>query len=327
MGRPAEPITQPIATVTARPSGLHAPVVAATVMITYSFLGGLWLNRHGYSPEWLVVVREWFNKPLGLGEDFGFLGSALLLMSGGHLLIAQAMTRGWALFVRQLAWQALLPAAIAAVLGLLFSFFADPLPLAFDYRANPLFFCLVVGLAFAVLIVLSVPLLPRQWHVAVVGQLAVVTVTLTIAGIAGAPQLGVLASLVTLPIIGELLWLSRSGLAQFWEVAPLVLFGLAVQVVAEHLFRDARNWWFPVGTVSALMLVLIAIRGRARALHPRPVSWLVSRSYYLVLLCGVLAYPLVGLLEVLTLPVSYVVALLVWGLGAELMHRWFGRSA
>ncbi|NKE55767.1 hypothetical protein FXN61_02590 [Lentzea sp. PSKA42] len=325
MSSPPEP-TQPIASVSARHAGLHAPVAVATVLIAYSFLGGLWLNRHGYSPEWLVVVREWFNKPLGLGEDFGFLAIALLLMSVGHLLTARAMTSPWAVFAKRLAWQALPPAAIAAVLGLLFSLFADPLPLAFDYQANPLLFSLLVGLAFAGLLVLTAPLLPRQWPVAVVAQLAVVTFTLTVAGIADVPQLGILAALVTLPIIGELLWLSRKGLARFWEAAPLALFCFALLMVCEHLFREARDWWFPVAAVSALMLMLLAVRGDARAEHPRPVEWLVSRSYYLVVLCGVLAYPLVGLLDLLSLPISYVVSLLVWGLGAELLHRWFGKS-
>jgi hypothetical protein len=321
-----EPATQPIRLSSAGLAGLHAPVAVATVLVGYSFLGGLWLNRHGHSPEWLVLVREWFNKPLGLGEDFGLLAIALLLMSCGHLLVAQAANGTQAAIAKRLAWQVLPPAAIALVLGLLFSLFADPLPLEFDYRANPLFLGLLAAAAFAVSLVLSAPLLPRRWHVAVLGRLAAVTCTLTVAAIVGAPQLGVFASVLVLPVIGELLWLSRAGLAGFWEVTPLVLFLLALQVVAEHLFRDARDWWFPVATVCALMLILIAVRGQTRTVHLRPVEWFVSRSPHLVLLAGTLAYPLLGLLDVLTLPVSYLFTLLVWGLGAELLHRWFGKS-
>ncbi|SMD21629.1 hypothetical protein [Lentzea albidocapillata] len=326
MSSPSEQVTQPVASSSTRPSGLRAPVAVATVLIAYSFLGGLWLNRHGYSPEWLVLVREWFNKPLGLGEDFGFLAIALLLMSCGHLLVLRVTTASPAAFARRLAWQVLPAAVIAVVLGLLFSLFADPLPFEFDYRANPLVLGLLAGLVFAVLLVLSAPLLPRQWHIAVVGQLAVVTFALTAAGIADAPQLGILASLVVLSVIGELLWLSKSGIARFWEVAPLVLFGLSLLVVSEHLFREARDRWFTVAAVTALLLMLLFVRGQASTTRPRPVEWLFSRGYYLVLLCGVLAYPLVGLLQPLTLPVSYIVVLLAWGLGAELLHRWFGKS-
>jgi hypothetical protein len=323
MSDQVEAATQPIAVVTAKPSGLHAPVALGTVLVAYSFLGGLWLNRHGHSPEWLVLVREWFNKPLGLGEDFGLLGTSLLLMSAGHLLVSRAMSAAWPRFLRQLAWQAGPALVIAVVLGVLFSLFADPLPLVLDYRANPLAFALLTAVVFAGLCVLTAPLLPRRPVVAVAVQLVVVVVVIAVAGVGGLQQWGILAALVSLPICGELLWLSRAGLARFWETAPPALVALALPVVSEHLFREAANWWFPVAAAVALMLMLLAVRGQARAAHPRPVEWLVSRSPYLVLLCGVLAYPLLGLLP---LPFNYVVALPVWGLGAELLHRWFGKS-
>ncbi|MEU7480173.1 hypothetical protein AB0A63_29610 [Lentzea sp. NPDC042327] len=319
----SEPVTQPVVAVTARPPGLHAPVALGTALVAYSVLGGLWLNRHGHSPEWLVVVREWVNRPLGLGEDFGLLGLSLLLVCAGHLLFARAMSTGLPRFLGRLAWQAGLPLVVAVVLGVLFSLFADPLPLVVDYRENPPALAVLAVVVFAVLCTGSAVLLPRRPVVAVAAQLTVVVVLLVVAGVADLDQLAILTALVALPICGELQLLLRTGLGRFWEVAPLVLVCFVVPAVTEHLFRTAALWWFTVAAVVAFMLVQLAVKGEPHTARPRPVDWLVSRAFPLVLLCGVLAYPLLGLLP---LPFNYLVALPVWGLGAELLHRCFGKS-
>ncbi|MFL6119766.1 hypothetical protein [Actinophytocola sp.] len=58
----------------------------AALLGAYGYVLGLWLARHGLNPEPVATVREWVNRPLGLGEDFGPLAVMLLLAATGYAI-------------------------------------------------------------------------------------------------------------------------------------------------------------------------------------------------------------------------------------------------
>ncbi|WP_367128916.1 hypothetical protein [Saccharothrix sp. HUAS TT1] len=57
-------------------------------LVVHSYLGGLWLDRHGERFVVFDEAREWLNRPLGIGEDFGVLGMMLLLLASGHAAVS-----------------------------------------------------------------------------------------------------------------------------------------------------------------------------------------------------------------------------------------------
>jgi hypothetical protein len=56
----------------------------AAVLGAYGYVLGLWLARRDLNPQPVATVREWVNRPLGLGEDFGPLAIMLLLAATGY---------------------------------------------------------------------------------------------------------------------------------------------------------------------------------------------------------------------------------------------------
>jgi peptidoglycan/LPS O-acetylase OafA/YrhL len=314
----------------------------AVVLVGYSYLGALWAVRHGHPATWVVdMVREWLNGPLGLGEDFGFLGLALLLVLFGASLPARSVAEGGRAALLRLVARGYPPLACAVtVAAALLAMGAEPLteparavPTARGYLANlvlvadladghtnlvPLAWVVTVAAGYVGLVLATLPLLRRRPWLAVLVQLAVAGAVL--AGAAG-HQLSVLASYLPLPILGELVWAARTRRLRPWLAGVLGLAAWSLLVLAGRLDEGLAQWWYPLATVYAVPLVMLL--GRAEALaRGGLLRWLASRCYPLVLLVGVLGYPLLGLCDGrLTAWLAYPAALLVTAGGAELCHR------
>ncbi|MER5261305.1 hypothetical protein ABTZ99_04365 [Actinosynnema sp. NPDC002837] len=300
--------------------GVRVVTATAVCLIAYSYLFGLWPNRHGHDSELVVVIRSWVNQPTGIGEDFGFLGIALLLMAAGY---AVAGVDRWSVAVRLL--RRVVPAVVGAVLvGALLSLVGAE-PLTDAAVTTP-----VAAVALAGLLVLVLRPVERgaPW-LAVPVQLEITCVLVMAGGWAaraGGPDvlrlLGLVGGLLPLTALGQVAWQVRAGRLSAARGVGLGLLAVVVLALADRMAPDLAGYWHPLGGVLALLLFLIALPRGAALASTRPVRWLSSRAVPLYVSVPVVGYAVTG---VLANGVPVLLALLLGtvcaGGAAEALHR------
>lgn len=339
---------------TKRAPGMTVLAAAGIVLVGYSYLFGLWPSRYEQTPGLLVTIRAWVNQPTGIGEDFGFLGVALLLLVAGYV-ISDTATRlpakqFWLLLGRTAA-----PVVLSAVLvsTLLVLLGATPLTDPADVEASfvavitnlllvprffgqPSLFALDVPvtatLLFVLLVVAMRPLL-RHAVIAVIVQLEIVCALILLGGWAnetGSPTslhaLGLIAGYLPLLLIGQLAWLFRTGRLNARFGVGFGLTGVVLMVAHDRLFPELNGWWHPLSAIYAVLLMLIALPRGAAFAQLDAVRWLASRALPLFFSIVVVGYATLGLQRgwmplVLAIPIALVVS----GLCAEGVHRAVGR--
>jgi hypothetical protein len=239
-------------------------------LVVYSYLGGLWLDRHGQSFGLVDVVREWLNRPLGVGEDFGVLGLMLLLLASGY-----AAKPGLDLprLVRIAA-----PVGVAAVLaGVLSLVHAEVL-------VEPLVWVVAIELVLWPFSAIRAP----GWLVPLVLLLAVAVLLL----VGVSPGFAMPVVLFPLAVLGRVL--GDAGLPGWAKV----LFGLGVWGLlawTEVVVPGVAQWWYPLTALVAVLLFLVALRADDTVGTRPAVRWLAERSRWLLVLTGVLGWAVLGL--------------------------------
>lgn len=323
------------------------PAACGIVAVCYSYLGALWLNRHERSPLALTAVREWINKPTGIGEDFGPLGIGLLLIVAGYAMAAAAwragvrITAGLA-WVVPLLWCAIALSAgvlalggetltypdgaavsadgVAANLALLGAIGGTPALVALAWPVQ-------AGLLFGVLLVASAALLRRFAWLAVLLQLGGIVVISAVAaevtvppGIGAEPRpVALVAVFVTFCVLGELCWLTRAERMATWLAVLLGTAALLVVVAVERFYPELAPWWYPLTGVYAVLLTLLTLAVPCRSLI---VRWLATRSLPILLTVGVAGYGVLGALADLAgVAIAFLVALVATAGASELLYR------
>ncbi|GAB2991316.1 hypothetical protein LWP59_06480 [Amycolatopsis acidiphila] len=325
---------------TATLPGLRVVVAIAALLVLYSYLGALWLNRHGYSPASLVAVRDWLDKPTGIGEDFGVLGIAMLLLVAGFRVAQGIPVRRMLVTVVPVLVLAVTASAGALLLG------ADPYsspqhaqvtPLAYlsnlflvdRITGHPALVALSWPLAVAALsalLILATRRLP-PWA-GVVVQLVVLgdLVLFGASGPAPLHQLGLLAGFTPLCLLGEVLWHVRSGRVHGLVGGALGAVAFGVLVVTEQNYDEWHGRWYPVTALYALLIVLLAAPSGRVAGETAVVRWLASRALWLIASGAVVGWTVLGLgYQHLPLPLSAVAALLATVALAEAGYRFVQR--
>jgi hypothetical protein len=339
---------------TKRAPGLTVLAAAGVVLVGYSYLFGLWPSRYAESPDLLVTIRGWVNQPTGIGEDFGFLGVALLLLVAGYFISEAAFL----LPARQLLLRlgrtaapvvagAVLVSTVLVLLGatpltdpaeadVSFAAVVTNLLLVPRFFGQPSLFALdvpVTATTLFVLLVLAMRPLLRHPVIATVVQLEIVGGLVLLGGWAnevGSPAslraLGLIAGYLPLLLLGQLAWLFRTGRLDARIGAGFGLAGVVVIVVHDRLFPELSGWWRPLGAIYAVLLMLIALPRGAAIADLAPVRWLASRALPLFFSIVVVGYATLGLQRdwmplVLAIPIAFAVS----GLCAEGVHRAVGR--
>ncbi|GAB2998737.1 hypothetical protein [Saccharothrix stipae] len=308
-----------------RVAGVSVVTAAAVCLVAYSYLVGLWLTRHDQSPDLLLAIRNWVNRPTGVGEDFGFLGVALLLMVAGFGVggIAGAAGPGRLAFAARLARRGLPPLVVAVAVGaLLLAVGAQPL-------VDPAITTPVAAVAlFALVVLVLLPLQHRFPGLAVFVQLEVVCLLVLAGGWAAStgehdvPRvIGLVAALVPLVTLGQLAWLLRTELLFRRHALVLGLLCLGLLVLAERVLPGTAAFWRPLTGVYALLLFLIALPRGASLAATRLVRWLDSRALPLLVSIPVVGYAVLGVQHpVVPAVVAIPISLACTCLAAELLH-------
>jgi hypothetical protein len=312
------------------------PVLAVgIVLVGYSFLAALWVTRHGTTPAALLLVREWINGPLGVGEDFGVLGVALLLVVAGyrtaqwwrrdglgHLLRVTAVSAGLPLLLLVAAHVAIAGAGAQPLTEVDTGRLSVVTMVAGASNAPGLAWVGLTGALFVLLFAVSAAVAGRRYWLGCLLHLAAVA-ALVVTGVNAAGWYhgaGMLASFVTMPVAGWLIWAVRTGRVTGWTGGSLAAGCFAVLVFAESGYPELTGWWYPLTWLYAAGFVLLAT---TRALPcPGVVRWLATRAVALSATLGVLGYATLNLLYLrIALSMAFAAALVVTGLAAEALHR------
>ncbi|WP_016700010.1 hypothetical protein [Actinoalloteichus spitiensis] len=333
--------------------GVASPIVvvraAATVLVVYGFLVGLWTSRAG-EDLWLVdTVREWLNRPLGIGEDFGVLGVMLLLLAFGYQAAGMSGPERSPARLGLAALRLYLPVAVAVVLAaaaLLVGATVWVAPDAgevsvADYLGNLVWAPHLVGDAIRLVPLAWVPLLailalalaagsaplrdvahwvPLGCQLAATGLL--VWLGLAVPELA---RLGVVASFLPLVILGQIVWSCQDNGMPTWVGVLLGTGCWAVVALAEPAYPELDNWWYPLTTVFAVLFFLVAVQCAGPVSHAlarsAPARWLSSRCEWLLVLLGVVGFAAADLLAAALPPaVALPLALALLCGAAELCH-------
>ena len=307
-------------------AGVSVVTAAAVCLVAYSYLVGLWSDRHGHTSELVLVIRNWVNRPTGVGEDFGFLGVALLLMVAGFTVAGTARAAGTDRlpFAARLARKGL-PTLVAAVAAgaLLLAVGAEPL-------VDPAITTPVGALAlFGLILLVLLPLQHRFPGLAVLVQLEVVCLLVLAGGWATSTGehdalrvAGLVAALVPLATLGQIAWLFRADLLFRRHALVLGLLCLGLLVLAERVFPESAAFWRPLAGIYALLLFLIALPRGASIAATRFVRWLDSRALPLFVSIPVVGYAVLGAQHLVVTPALAIpISLSCTCLAAELVHR------
>jgi peptidoglycan/LPS O-acetylase OafA/YrhL len=320
--------------------GLRVVVALAAVLVLYSYLGALWLNRHGYSPATLVAIRDWLNKPSGIGEDFGVLGIAMLLLVAGFRVAQAVPVRRILVTVLPVLVVAVTTSAAVLLLGgdpYSSPQRADVTPLSYltnlvlvdRIAGQPALVALTWPLAAAALataLTLATRRLPA-WaglvvQLVVLGDLALFGAS----GPAPMHQLGLLAGFAPLFVLGGVLWHVRSRRLHALAGAALGAVAFGVLVLTEQHYDEWHGRWYPVTALYALLIVMLAAPSGQVLGETAVVRWLASRALWLIASAAVAGWTVLGLgYQHLLLPLSAVAALVVTTAFAEAGYRFVQR--
>lgn len=280
------------------------------LLVGYSYLVGLWLQQHGANPQPIAGIREWFNRPLRAGEDFGPLALMVLLLCTGW---TAAGTRCRPVDLLRTA----LPALVAAPLA------AAALAAGLDVWTNSPGFGLVplawvVGLQ---LVALLVGLDRRGWPVpavllGAVGLLVVFDVD----------ELGKPALFLTMVLVGHVTRRVADGVLPGWAGLAVGVGCFAAVAVVDRTAAGLGGWWYPVAATYAVLVFLAVIATPVADLAV--TRWLADRAEWLMVLSGVVGFAVLGLLHLrVPLSVAILAAIAATGLAADAGHRLTRRLA
>ncbi|HEX6359834.1 hypothetical protein [Actinophytocola sp.] len=257
----------------------------AAVLAVYGYVVALWLTTHDLNPQPVATIREWVNRPLGVGEDFGPFAVMLLLVCTGYTAAATGFTVRRLVLVCLPALVAAILAAAVAITGL------EAWTVPGGIALVPLAW--VTGLqAISWLVALD----ERTWPTTLLLFTAVAALCL-LADVE--PMLGRPLLFLPLVLIGHVTW---RVLDRTLPAGAGVLLGVccvAAILGVERAFPELARWWYPVAASIAVPLFLAAVRTAgptATRLAAHPVTrFLAGSAEWALLVGGVVTFAVLGL--------------------------------
>ncbi|GGM57600.1 hypothetical protein GCM10012275_30930 [Longimycelium tulufanense] len=330
---------------------LDAARGVGVLLVLYSYVVALRPDELDEEFRLVSFVRKWVNQPLGIGEDFGFLGLALLLVTSGYQ-VSEAAIHGTRLVIGRLFVvypPFLLAVTVAAVLTQVeSSLLSQPRDIdvgVSDWLANigflahlhispvlllELTWIALVEMLFVLCTAAISHLLRSLTWLAILVQLALVAAVVATAREASGlyREVGLLVVFLVIPLIGQLIWSVHYTRVPRWAGALLCGASWATLAWAEREYQELNGWWYALATLYAVVGFALAIRWSAGRISPRPMIWLADRAYGLVFLQGAVGWLAFDFLHPhLPLSVVAVLALAATFSAAEISYRFVERPA
>jgi hypothetical protein len=257
----------------------------AAVLGLYGYVVTLWFATQDMNPQPIATIREWVNRPLGLGEDFGPFAVMLLLACTGYTAAASGFLAKRLALVCLPALVAAGCAAVAVLAGLETWTVPGGTPLV------PLAW--ITGLQ---LVGWLVALDRRVWPATLVLLTATGVLCLFAEDL---PLLGRPLVFLPLVLVGHLTWRVLDGTLPAWAGTLLGAGCFAAIVGVDRSFAGIEQWWYPVAATLAVLLFLVAVRvagPTAAVIAAHPVTrGVASAAEWLLLVGGVVWFAVFGL--------------------------------
>jgi len=290
------------------PSAIAVARATGIVMVVYSYLFGLWPDRHGLRFELVVEAREWVNRPLGIGEDFGPLGLMLLLLASGYAATARPSN----LLGRVV--RVYLPVLVSAIVASgLVALGSEVMSNAAGVRPS------ATGMLWDVIMTAHLvpggaPLLALGWVLCVelfsclagaltialgghaawavpLGQLAVVGGLVLVGEPAG--HLALIISYLPIAVIGQLLGSYHAKRAPGWALLLLGFTAWGLIAWAEKSFAQLDGWWYPLAACYAVLYFTTTSRMTLTTWSRLVTGWLAARTRWLLVFTGTVGWAVV----------------------------------
>ena len=283
----------------------------AVLLVVYDHLGAIWPELNGRS--WIVnrAVRRWVNEPLGIIQDFGFLGVVIFFLISGFVIthVAQRETRTQFAVKRVLR---IYPPLIASILVIIaIAFIQDTPRLAVgeylqtftlvnyvrvpSFAASGVAWTLVIEMLFYAGVFATLPVLKRWPLIANGVLLAVCALVIVTARDFGPSYFLFAAAVAYVPylLLGQLVYLRWTGRIATVEY---VVFTIATYLVTVFGIRRIHTDFLPannsylISAGFAFAIFVFALMFEASIRVPRAIAETSEISYSLYLLHGVVGF-------------------------------------
>ncbi len=325
----------------------------AVLLVLWDHVVSGWSKSNGRSWLPLQTVQSWISNPLGIIQDFGFLGVTLFFLLSGYIISAVAVRESRRTFVIRRVLR-IYPALVVSILliigidavrglvglshgrtGLGQSLWAMTL---LNYLrknqapVNGVAWSLVVELAFYVLVACLIGLLKHRPVVACYVELFIVATVVATARdfpidrfVVSWFLLGASAAYLPLLVIGQAIWLWHSKRATAFWAATLggvawFVFVFGLRRIHSQFLPSSNS--YGVSAAFAIFIVAVAVANEDRIRLPRWLAAVSVISYSLYLIHGPLTVLVMDrLAPSLPFTLHLVVALAVLAIVGSLMWR------
>lgn len=290
---------------------------AAPLLVVWDHFGAVWPNRNRRS--WFVneTVRDYVNAPLGIIQDFGWLGVAIFFLISGFIIPYVALREDAVAFGAKRAFRIFPPLwasiALIVVVDWLRTIVLDAEAATYSLgdlvkgaflvnylqpgsaAINGVAWTLIIEVLFYSLCLIGWPVLQRRPAWFVLGSLAVIWLGVNQAFGHGATFHQVMASVGYLPVLllGTCLFLRWSGRVSVVSFA--LLSGACWVTFVQYLrhlrpeFYDAMNsYGISVGLAYAIFVIALLLDDHITI--PAPVRFMSDISYSLYLTHGIVGF-------------------------------------
>lgn len=325
----------------------------AALLVIYSHIHVVWMRHdHGMSSPVTDALSAAFANPLHLvGQDLGQIGVPFFFLASGFVVTPIALRQGRGRFavnrffrVYPLLTVAILLAAGAQLLGLqpLATGQADvitPTTLLTNISLlNYLIFpqvvllgvawTLIVEVIFYLLLVALVPVFRRAPWLAIAIQLTAIEVVMMTRGQFG-PSWSLFAvnmSLVTLPVIGQVIWAGYARKIPVWLAGLYIAIAWSLFVWAKAIEVGEFDDGYPTAVALAMLLFLLGLFAEPHLRRRRAWTALSERTYSLYLLHGITVFVVLNAVDgVLPLWAGVPLSVAVTFAAAEVTYRFVER--